>query len=158
MQIRPRQDGPMRHWTRRRWVTAAGGTAAALVVLGVPAVLIPNGLFTREIEPTWWSYPAWVATAVLSGLLLATYVRTETQEAPSPSPGRKGLGGTVLAWFAIGCPVCNKLVLLAVGASGAMNWFAPLQPALAVAGLGLLAAALRTRLRTLKACRVDRPV
>ncbi|WP_026120883.1 hypothetical protein [Nocardiopsis potens] len=149
----------MRQWTKRQWAVAAGGTAAALVVLGIPTVLIPNTLFIREMEPTWWSYPVWAAAAVLSGLLLATYVRTgpAPQNGAAPDgtrPDRRGLGGTVLTWFAIGCPVCNKLVLLAVGASGALNWFAPLQPLLALAGLALLAAALRTRLRTAASCEV----
>ncbi|WP_017624171.1 hypothetical protein [Nocardiopsis chromatogenes] len=147
----------MRQWTSRQWLTAAAGTAAALAVLGVPAVLIPNGLFTREIDPAWWSYPVWAAASVLSGLLLATYVRTGPQDraaADAPGPGRTGLGGTVLSWFAIGCPVCNKLVLLALGTSGALTWFAPLQPVLAVAGLLLLAFALRSRLRAQRSCGV----
>ncbi|MFW5418873.1 hypothetical protein J0910_19850 [Nocardiopsis sp. CNT-189] len=145
----------MRQWTKRQWAAAAGGTAAALVVLGIPTVLIPNGMFTREIEPTWWSYPVWAAAAVLSGLLLATYVRTgPAAQDDTARPDRRGLGGTLLTWFAIGCPVCNKLVLLAIGASGALNWFAPLQPLLALAGLALLAAALRTRLRTAASCEV----
>lgn len=47
--------------------------------------------------------------------------------------------GGLLSYFAIGCPVCNKLVVLALGSSGAISWFAPLQPLLAVASVGLLA-------------------
>ncbi len=39
------------------------------------------------------------------------------------------------AVFAIGCPVCNKLVVLALGFSGALAYFEPIQPALALAGL-----------------------
>lgn len=60
--------------------------------------------------------------------------------------------GVALAWFAIGCPVCNKLVLLALGTSGAMAWFAPLQPLLAVVGMVLLAQARRSRLRAANSC------
>lgn len=141
----------MRDWGVREWGVAAIGSAAVLVLLGLPTVLIPNGIFTREIEPTWWSYPVWVATALLSGLLLATYVRT-SPEAPANPGGRRVLGGGLLAWFAIGCPVCNKIVLLAVGTTGAMAWFAPIQPLLAVAGLVLLVVALRARLRAAAAC------
>ncbi|GAB3719590.1 hypothetical protein [Nocardiopsis nanhaiensis] len=146
----------MRDWGTRQWVTAAVGAALTLLVLGLPAVLIPNGIFAREIDPTWWSYPVWVATAVLSGLLFATYTRPVAEGSDGPG-SKRGLGGGLLAWFAIGCPVCNKLVLLALGTSGAMAWFAPLQPLLAAAGLVLLAVALRSRLRANAACPVPVP-
>ena len=43
---------------------------------------------------------------------------------------------------AVGCPVCNKLVLLALGASGAVSWFAPIQPFLAIASVVLMAVAM----------------
>lgn len=141
----------MRHWGTREWGAAAIGSALALLLLGVPAVLIPNQIFAREIEPTWWSYPVWIATAILSGLLLATYTRPNPDSSNSPG-NRRSIGGGLLAWFAIGCPVCNKIVLLALGTSGAMTWFAPLQPLLAVVGLALLIVALRSRLRTSSAC------
>lgn len=65
----------MRMWTVRQWTAAALGTAGALLLLGIPSVLLPNELFAREIEAAWWTYPVWVATAVLCGLLLATYTR-----------------------------------------------------------------------------------
>jgi hypothetical protein len=64
-----------------------------------------------------------------------------------------GIGG-LLSFFAIGCPVCNKLVLLAVGTSGAMNYFAPVQPFLAGAGVLLLACALVVRLRNAVTCEI----
>ncbi|WP_017585712.1 hypothetical protein [Nocardiopsis ganjiahuensis] len=141
----------MRDWGARQWATATAGTALTLLVLGLSAVLIPNGVFAREIDPTWWSYPVWAATAVLSGLLLATYIRPVPEGSEGPG-GRRGLGGSLLAWFAIGCPVCNKIVLLALGSSGAMAWFAPVQPLLAAAGLVLLTVALRARLRANASC------
>ena len=144
----------MRVWGLRQWGVAVSGTFATLLLLGLPAVLIPNGLFAREIEPTWWSYMVWIATSILSGLVMATYVRgaAEDPQTPGDGDGRRGIVGAALAWFAIGCPVCNKLVLSALGAGGAMTWFAPLQPLLAVAGTVLLAWALRSRLRTANSC------
>ena len=35
-----------------------------------------------------------------------------------------------MEWFAVSCPVCNKVVVALLGASGATSTFAPLQPAL----------------------------
>ena len=149
----------MRSWGRREWTVAAIGTAATLLLLGVPAVLVPNGLFSREVDPTWWSYPVWAAASVLTGLVAATYVRGAAGSAKEDvDRGRgKGIVGAALAWFAIGCPVCNKLVLLALGANGAMTWFAPLQPLLAVAGLALSAWALASRLRAAESCPLPTP-
>lgn len=60
--------------------------------------------------------------------------------------GRGGMAGGVLAHLAAGCPTCNKIALLAPGASGAIRWFAPVQPFLAVLGVLLLTYALRRRL------------
>jgi hypothetical protein len=58
-------------------------------------------------------------------------------------------------FFAVGCPVCNKLVLIALGASGAVQWFAPFQPYLAAIGIGLLAYALEQRLAKEFACTIS---
>ena len=60
----------------------------------------------------------------------------------------------MLSFFAVGCPVCNKLVVIALGTVGARRWFEPVQPLLAVASIVLMAVALRTRLRNADACPV----
>jgi hypothetical protein len=57
-----------------------------------------------------------------------------------------------LAFFAVGCPVCNKLALVALGYAGALRWFAPVQPFLAVGGVALLGWALRARLQGQLVC------
>ena len=41
-------------------------------------------------------------------------------------------------------------MVLAIGASGALQWFAPLQPILALAGIVVLLAAIIHRLRLLR--------
>lgn len=56
-------------------------------------------------------------------------------------------GSGYLALLAVGCPVCNKLVVALIGVSGAFNYFAPLQPLLGGLGLALAAVALALRLR-----------
>lgn len=122
--------------------------------LAVPTAIIPTPFFGREIPVTWWSYPTLALTAVLSGLLLATYVGAP----PSPRPeSRRAWAGAALSWFAVGCPVCNKLVLLALGYTGAMTWFAPVQPLLALGSVGLLGWALRARLRARASCPTTLP-
>src|SRR5690625_526807 len=154
-----------RMWTPRQWFAAALATIASLVILGVPTVLIPNSLFSREIPPTAWSYPVWIVTSVLMGLLVATYVKSARGErdiedgatGDSDKGSRLGVVGGAIAWFAIGCPVCNKIVLLLLGASGAMTWFAPVQPFLAAAALILTTIALAVRLRGQVSCPLPAP-
>lgn len=145
----------VRHWGRRRWLAALGGSLSAALVLGLPTDLIPNPVFGRQVQAPGWAWPTLLVTAVLSGLLLATYVREPGEETADPladPAGRRGLAGGVLTFFAVGCPVCNKVVLLALGYTGALRWFEPVQPVLGVAAIGLLAWALWLRLRAEASC------
>lgn len=164
----------LRGWTRRQWLTVLVGGLATAVVIGVPTGVIPTPVFGRSMEVTWWSYPVLLFTSLLAGLLLATYVKVEiavevtaTARVEDAAPGtthtpdvevsaeqcgRLAVAGTALSYFAVGCPVCNKLVLLALGSSGAISWFAPIQPVLAVASIIFLLWALRARLRNSQSC------
>lgn len=49
--------------------------------------------------------------------------------------------------FAVGCPICHKLVVAALGISGALTYVAPVQPLRGVIGVGLLVAGLAVRPR-----------
>lgn len=145
-------------WTARHTLTAAAGAAGAALLVGLPTDVVPNPAFSRAVAVTWWSYPTLAVVAVLSGLLLATYVRTDAAATvlPEDRPARRGLASGALSLFAVGCPVCNKLVLLALGSSGAMTWFAPAQPLLAALSVVGLALALRARWRSQAACPLPR--
>lgn len=58
--------------------------------------------------------------------------------APSDRARHTPLGAVLLSVFAVGYPVCNKLVLIALGTSGALSVWEPIQPFLALISLGLL--------------------
>lgn len=145
----------LRTWGARRWWAALAATALTVVVIAVPTDLIDTPVFGREVPPTWWSWPALLVSAVLSGLLFASYVRNgDAPEREDRRSGRLGGAGGLLTFFAVGCPVCNKLVLLALGTSGAMTYFEPVQPVLSVAAIGLLVWALSKRLTGQLSCAV----
>jgi hypothetical protein len=150
----------MTTWSRTRWLVAVLGGLIIAVLVALPTAVIPNPVFGRSIAVTWWSYPVVVVTAILGGLLVATYVRTGEPSAAEPNEDeidgatKLGMAGTLVTFFAVGCPVCNKLILLALGASGAVTWFAPFQPFLAVASVALMAVALRIRLRNETSCSI----
>ncbi len=144
-------------WTPRHTLVAVVGTAATALLIGLPTDVVPNPVFGRAVPVTWWSYPTLALVAVLSGLLLATYVRPggDVLVEAHDRPARGGAASGLVSLFAVGCPVCNKLVLLALGTSGAMTWFAPAQPLLAAASVAGLGWALRGRWRGRSACPVD---
>jgi len=156
-------------WRFPQWFVAAIASVAVGLIVGLATVLIPNPIFARDIPPVAWNYPVWIVTSILMGMLIATYVRplsgvtargAVAESAADPGDGasteqrsaRVGTAAGVLAWFAVGCPVCNKFALIALGYAGALTWFAPFQPVLAVAALVLSAAALVWRLRGQVVC------
>lgn len=122
--------------------------ALTMLVMAVPTDVIDTPWFGRQVPVRWWEYPTLVAVGVLTALWFAI-----------PARGRgagTAAGGVTLATFAIGCPVCNKLVLAAVGTTGALGIWAPVQPLLAaasVAGLtGLVLWRWRNRPCTAEGC------
>ncbi|HSL74772.1 MAG TPA: hypothetical protein VK853_09895 [Ilumatobacteraceae bacterium] len=147
----------LRRWTPRQFLVATAAAAVIALLIGLPTDVIPNPVFGRPVPVTWWSYPTLVITAVLGGLLAGTYVRRSEPSSIDEidAPTRNGGIAGLLSFFAVGCPVCNKLVIVALGTTGARQWFEPIQPILAVASIALLAWALRARLRSADACRIS---
>ena len=137
-------------WETRRWMVALGVGTVAAIAVGVPTGIVETSFYTRMTPVTWWDYPVWAVSALLLGLTAATYVRSSRGAAP-PAAGRT-LGGGVLTAFAVGCPICNKLVVALLGVGGALDYWAPLQPLLGMTSIVILALALRVRLRGERQC------
>lgn len=146
----------LRMWNTRRILVAIATAGASVFIIGMSTVLIPNSFFSRDIPPVWWDYPVWILMSVLLGVLIATYVREPGARATSSEPrgGRFGTVGGMLGWFAVGCPVCNKIALVVLGYTGALTYFAPLQPVLAVLSVVLLLVAVVVRLKGQFSCPV----
>ena len=154
--------GTLLTWSVRRWLVVVAVSLSTILVLGLPTAVIANPVFGRTIAPTPWAMNVLIATSILAGLLTATYVRNDgpalirsrsvPDVVPDPRNARRGAVGGLLTYLAIGCPVCNKVVLIALGATGAVRIFAPVQPYLAAAGLVALAWALVVRLRGELSC------
>jgi hypothetical protein len=138
--------------TARLAAIAVAGTAAVALLTGVPTDIVDTQLFTRmtPVYPDQVAY--WIATSVLAGMLIASYFVPGSR-----STAAAGFAGGTLGFLAIGCPVCNKLIVTILGIAGAMDYFAPAQPILGAAGVLLLALALALRVRDLRrpACPVS---
>ena len=129
----------------RTWLRAAVLAVISGLLIALPTRLIPNGWFSRMTPTRPQDYVFWIVGSVLIGLALALRNprsrRGETQAVQAVGGGF----GTVLA---VGCPICNKLVVALLGVSGALNVFAPLQPLLGIASIGLLGVGVRNGLRS----------
>lgn len=138
---------------RRRLLVGGTSAIGTALIIGIPTGIIQTALYHRMTPVLWWNYPVWALSSVLTGALIATYVRDPAIPIPATQSGKTLLGG-LLSLFAVGCPICNKLVVMAIGVTGALNWFAPIQPVLALASLALLTYTIWARRRTAEACRV----
>ena len=138
-------------WSLKRWIVAVSVALLTYFVIALPTAVVTNPIFGRETDATGWSITVIVITSILTGLLTATYVKNEFSD-ENPRQLKIGSAGALLSFFAVGCPVCNKLVLIALGYSGAIQYFAPIQPYLALAGIVLLMFSLRMRLNNEFSC------
>lgn len=127
----------------RSWAFGAMAAGVTALVIAVPTRLVANPWFSRMTPTRPQDYVFLLVSSLLLGATLAVG-RHRTQSGASP------LTGGVATYLAVGCPVCNKIVVMLLGTGGAMTWFAPLQPVIALVGVGVLVAALRSGIRSLQ--------
>lgn len=131
--------------TPRFALVAALSSVVVGLLAAIPTAIIANPWFTRMTPIYANQYFFWMTTSVAAGALIASYFAGAP---PSRSGG--GIGGGLLGYLAVGCPICNKLIVGLLGASGAMSYFAPIQPLLGALGLMLVCLALAYRMRDLR--------
>jgi hypothetical protein len=133
------------------WSTLA--SVGALLAFGLVSAIIPNPVFGRQIPPDAFAIAVWLASAPLMGVVVATYLApapvaiASLREQEDPRRSWLGYAGAIGTFLAVGCPVCNKVALVLLGTSGALNLWAPLQPVVGALSLVLLCATLTWRLR-----------
>jgi hypothetical protein len=152
------------HWERPTPHLGITVLAAVLtfLVIGVPTDIVPNPVFGREVPVRPWEPWVLLATSVFTGLwfglqrarrVVAADGSVSGEDSSAPAFSAAGL-----ALFAVACPVCNKIVLIALGTSGALGIWEPLQPWLAaislVALFGAVTYAARRRPCVDGSCRV----
>jgi hypothetical protein len=118
---------------------AAGVALATAAAIAIPTRLVPNPLFTRMTPARAFDYLFLVASSILMGLTLA--VRPISTKSADGQTLLGGLG----TYLAVGCPICNKVVVALLGVGGALSIFGPVQPFLGAAAVMLLSFALRRK-------------
>lgn len=117
----------------RGWLVAVGAAVASAVVMGIPTVMFDNPWFRRMTPTRPQDYVFWVVSAALLGLIAGTFAGRSQGLGEKPA-----LAGGFLSYLAIGCPICNKVVVLLLGVSGALTFFGPAQLFIGIASLALL--------------------
>ncbi len=131
-------------FTPKTWAVTILSAAIGLAVIGLATAIYENPFFMRMTPVRTQDYVIWLLSSVLMGLIVGSYFA-----ASSTSVDGKILSGGLLSVVAVGCPTCNKIVILLLGTSGALNIFAPIQLYIGVASVFLLGWTLLLRAKTL---------
>ena len=118
----------------------------AALLIGIPADLVPNPIFGRPVPIRSIDYAIWGVTSALIGLTLA--IQPAQGSSADDAHQRQTLWGGFVSFLAVGCPVCNQIVVGLLGVSGALSWWAPIQPLVGLIAIGLVLFALKKRLET----------
>lgn len=142
--------GALRSLPAGTWLRTLPYAALAALLIGIPSDLIDTPIFGRPVEARSIDYVIWAITALLIGLIFAIRI----PDNPALNEDARPVWGGFVSFLAVGCPVCNQLVVALVGTSGALSWWAPVQPVVGLLAIGILVFALRRRLATyqLDAC------
>lgn len=106
----------------------------AFGIAGTVTASWPNPLFVRMTP----SGTAELVFLTLGAALVGVFTAVRR---PACSLRRAGVGG-VLGFLGIACPVCNKLLVLLIGAPVLMTYYEPIRLYVAAAGVLLLATAI----------------
>ena len=139
--------------SRRYLIALVPTTVLTAFAVGIPTDVLPNPWFSRMTPVGPLDAILWPLTSIAIGAVLATYALPGRR----PRPLRAGAAGGVLSALAVGCPTCNQLVVTALGVSGALTYFAPIQPALGALSIAVAGLALRRRLIGLAGCPARAP-
>ena len=60
--------------------------------------------------------------------------------------------GSIANIFAVGCPICNKLLVVLLGATAVMTYFEPIRIWLGFFSVGVIGAALWFKIKNVKSC------
>ncbi|MCY4663482.1 MAG: hypothetical protein OXC00_02315 [Acidimicrobiaceae bacterium] len=151
----------LRALPRATWPRTVVFAAVAAVIIAVPSDMIDTPIFGRPVEVRWIDYVILAITSALIGLIFA--IRPGAAEssqlaAASERQGTRTIWGGFVSFLAVGCPVCNQAVVALLGVSGALAWWAPVQPFVGLLAVALLLYTLRKRLNTYKLTACPIPV
>lgn len=139
----------VRYWSTRQWAVAGVVGVVAFVLIGEIGETLPNVSAGRTYPVEWWNYATLVLSAVLLGLIAATFTLPSRRRAAAGAGS--GVAGAAAA-VAMACPVCSPLAIPLLGTGGLLAFAAPLRGWIALFSVVLLGVTLLLRLRAASTC------
>ena len=109
------------------------------LLFGIVTDLIQNPWFTRMVEKTTIDYFFLITSSLLLGSHIAIHFYKKNSSKKCRIATYSGGAGSFLAFS---CPICNKLLVLLLGATTLMMYFEPYRYVLGFVSIGLLALSL----------------
>lgn len=120
-----------------------------VLLFGIPTALIPTPLFSRMTPSRSLDY----LFLLLNSGLLGAYVGLSVYEKHAKSKeGTLAASGSIFNILAVGCPVCNTLLVALLGVSAVMTYIEPARVWLGLASTALVGAALAFKVK--KVCTI----
>lgn len=113
---------------------------ALFLLLGIPTALLPNPIipYIRMTPATPLDYLFLLTTSLLAGAYLVLPAKTSC-------PNKTALGGGALGFLAFSCPICNHILVLALGMSLMSAVVDPLRPLLWLLSIAILSYAIEKK-------------
>ena len=124
--------------------------AGVVLLFGIPTALIPTQWFARMIPARTSDY----VFLFLNSGLIGTYIGLHSYEKHERSKKGDALAttGSIANIFAVGCPICNKVLVALLGASAVMAYFEPMRIWLGLFSAGVIGSALWFKIKNVKSC------
>jgi len=106
------------------------------LIMGTPTALISTPLikYSRMIPATFLDYFFLITTSVLLGTLISLKLYFNSKEKSE----YKAAAGGIAGFIAFSCPICNVLLVSALGSATIMTFIEPLRPVLGIASIIIL--------------------
>ncbi len=123
-------------------------TIGAFFIFGAPTGLIPNPVFTRMIPSLPLDYVFLALTSVLVGAYagLHFYGKQENTKSQNATAYSGVIGGIV----AFGCPICNKVFVMALGTTSVMTYIEPYRPIIGAISVIIMGLAVFVKARQVR--------
>ncbi len=113
-------------------------------LFGIPTAIISTPWFSRMTPVTFVDYFFLIVTSGLLAVYLAL---------PAPAKHTTATAGGVANFFAVSCPLCNKLLVFLLGASAVVQYIEPLRLWFGALGIMLAGIAVWGKINRCRTCK-----